>query len=139
MGKRVAGGYEGELDVVAFHPKTKHLIHIEPSMDTNNWQKCEDRYSKKFAAGRKFIPALFDGLDLPEEIEQIALFVYASDANHKTVGGGQVMIVNELLCEIIEELKSKSIKASMIPEHLTILRSLQFVAHYKRDMIKALS
>jgi hypothetical protein len=26
------GGYECELDVVAFDPKEKHLVHIEPSM-----------------------------------------------------------------------------------------------------------
>jgi hypothetical protein len=139
VGKRAAGGYEGELDIVAFNPKSKHLIHVEPSMDSDNWQKREDRFTKKFAAGRKFIHSLFDGLDLPEEIEQVALFVYASNANHKTVGGGRVMIANELLAEIISDLKSKSINASIIPEHLTILRSLQFVAHYKGDIIKALN
>jgi len=138
VGKRAAGGYECELDVVAFNPKTKHLIHIEPSMDTDKWQKREDRYTKKFSAGRKFIHTLFEGLSLPEEIEQVALFVYASNINHKNVGGGRVMIANELLAEIISELKSKPIKSSMIPEHMTILRSLQFVAHYKSDIIKAL-
>lgn len=141
VGKRAAGGYEGELDVIAFNPKSKHLIHIETSMDSDSWQTRENRYTKKFVAGRKYIHSLFEGLDLPEpeEIEQIALFVYASNTNHKTVGGGQVMVANELLAEIISELKSKPIDASIIPEHLTILRSLQFVAHYKNDIIKALA
>ncbi len=141
VGKRDAGGYEGELDVVAFNPKFKHLVHIETSMDSDSWKIRDGRYTKKFAAGRKYIHSLFEGLDLPkpEEIEQIALFVYASNTHHKTVGGGKVMVANELLVEIISELKSKPIDKSIIPEHLTILRSLQFVAHYKQDIIKALA
>ena len=32
-------------------------------------------YRKKFQAGRKYIPNLFRGIDLPEEIEQIAVFI----------------------------------------------------------------
>lgn len=28
VGKRAKGGYECELDVVAFHPERQHLVHI---------------------------------------------------------------------------------------------------------------
>jgi hypothetical protein len=31
VGKRLRGGYDCELDVVAFHPAERRLIHIEPS------------------------------------------------------------------------------------------------------------
>ena len=62
VGKRVKGGFECELDVVAFNPKAKHLVHIEPSMDANSWAERERRYQKKFTAGRKYIPELFQGL-----------------------------------------------------------------------------
>lgn len=141
VGKRPKGGYECELDIVAFHPRTKHLIHIEPSMDSDSWKTRENRYFKKFNAGRKFIHTLFDGLELhaDTEIEQVALFVYASNTNHQTVGGGRVMLANELLVEIFSALKSKQLTTSMIPEHLAILRSFQFVAAYKNDILKVLS
>ena len=33
VGKRAKGGYECELDIVAFNPATKKLVHIEPSLD----------------------------------------------------------------------------------------------------------
>jgi hypothetical protein len=33
VGKRKKGGYEGELDIVGFHPLQKHLVHYETSMD----------------------------------------------------------------------------------------------------------
>ena len=52
VGKRVRGGYESELDVVAFHPTKKHLVHIETSMDTQSWEQREQRFAKKFEAGR---------------------------------------------------------------------------------------
>jgi len=138
VGKRTAGGHEGELDVVAFHPVTKHLIHIEPSMDSDNWEKREVRFSRKFEVGRRFIPKLFDGLQVPEKIEQVALFVYASKVNHPMIGGGRVMIASEMISDIVKELKLKPVHASAIPEHLTILRSLQFVTYYKKDVIEAL-
>ncbi len=55
VGKRAKGGYECELDVVAFNPVTRHLVHIEPSMDCDSWPVRERRYGKKFRAGRKYI------------------------------------------------------------------------------------
>jgi hypothetical protein len=39
VGRRARGGWECELDVVAFNPKRKHLIHLEPSMDALHWDK----------------------------------------------------------------------------------------------------
>lgn len=51
VGKRDRGGYECELDVVAFHPQKRHLVQIEPSMDADSWPKRELRYAKKFEAG----------------------------------------------------------------------------------------
>ena len=48
VGRRARGGWECELDVVAFNPKSKHLIHLEPSMDALHWDKREARFCKKF-------------------------------------------------------------------------------------------
>jgi hypothetical protein len=78
VGRRAKGGYECELDVVAFHPGSKHLVHIEPSMDAQSWAKRDERFRKKFAAGRRHIPELFSGLELPEAFDQIALLGFAS-------------------------------------------------------------
>lgn len=131
VGKRAKGGHDCELDIVAFHPKKKHLVHVEPSMDAASWETRESRYKKKFAAGRKYIPTLFDGNDLPDEIEQIALLVFASTANRKTLGGGRILILDQFLAEILTTLRDVSIAKAAIPEQLTILRTLQFVSHYR--------
>lgn len=132
VGPRAKGGYECELDVVAFHPKTQHLVHVEPSMDAASWATRERRYKKKFAAGRKHIPGLFDGIEIPDEIEQIALLVFASTKNHSTLGGGRLMILDELLAEILDGLAKTGIAKSAVPEQLPIVRTLQFVSHYRQ-------
>lgn len=58
VGKWTKGGYEGELDVVAFHPETKRLVHVESSMDADSWGKRKQRFTKKFEAGKKYIRPL---------------------------------------------------------------------------------
>ena len=137
VGPRARGGYDCELDIVAFHPKTKHLVHVEPSMDASSWEVRNRRYAKKFAAGKKHIPKLFDGIDIPIDIEQIALLVFASNTNHKTVGGGKLLILNDFLDTILQGLAETSIQRSAIPEQLPILRTLQFVSHYRSTFTKA--
>lgn len=139
VGKRPNGGFECELDVVAFHPHEKRLVHIEPSMDASSWEEREKRYKKKFDAGRKHIPQLFRGLELPEDIEQIAVLVFASKTNHKTLGGGTLMLINEVLADIFADLKDRTIANDAVPEHLMVLRSFQFVAHYRSAVFEALS
>src|SRR5689334_5505144 len=98
VGKRTQGGYECELDVVAFHPGHKRLIHIEPSLDGDSWTVREKRYQKKFEAGRRYIPDLFSGLTLPRIPEQIALFVYGG-GTRTTLAGGRVLFIKDFMRE----------------------------------------
>src|SRR3546814_4782063 len=60
-----------------------HLVHVEPSMDANTWATREARYTKKFEAGRKYIPGIFNGITLPTNIEQIALLGFASNRSEE--------------------------------------------------------
>jgi len=131
VGPRPKGGYECELDVVAFHPSQHHLVHIEPSMDADSWAKREKRYSKKFEAGRKYIPALFEGIALPTEIEQIALLGFASNANVKTLAGGRVMTTSELFVEMVAEISGKKVAKAAVPEHFPLLRTIQFACEHR--------
>lgn len=138
VGKRTKGGYECELDIVAFDPVKHHLVHIEPSMDAESWEKRELQFKKKFDAGLKYVPGLFPGLELPEEIEQIVIFAFASRVNHPTLAGRKVMLVSDLMREIMEDLSDKKIASAAVPEHHPILRTLQFVVEYRKKVFDTL-
>jgi hypothetical protein len=138
VGRRTKGGHECELDIVAFDPVRPHLVHIEPSMDAESWEKRERSFRKKFEAGLKYIPGLFPGLELPEEIEQVAIFAFASRVNHPTLAGRKVLLVSDLMREIMEDLGDKKIVSAAVPEHHPILRTLQFVVEYRKKVFDTL-
>jgi hypothetical protein len=132
------GGYEGELDVVAFNPKTNNLLHVETSTDADSWANRERRFKKKFASGDKYIKELFDGLTLPEQFKKKAIFAFGSDKNHKTVGGGEVVLAENFILEILQDLKSKSFASKAVPEKYPILRTLQMITEHRKKVIKEL-
>ena len=139
VGKLARGGYECELDIVAFNPVTHHLVHVEPSMDADSWATRERRYRKKFEAGQKYIPSILEGFQLPKAIEQIALLVFASKRDRETLAGGKLLLIPELLEEILAALRTRSLASSVVPEHLPLIRTLQFVAEYRKNVLDALS
>lgn len=136
VGKRKGGGYECELDVVAFHPELKQLVQIEPSMDAHSWAVREERYRKKFLAGKKYIPKLFVGMTVPKEITQIALFGLIGRKPQRFLAGGQVLTLRELLKDICEEMQIHRTATNIIPENYTILRTIMFVAEHKQDIFE---
>jgi len=138
VGRRPGGGHECELDVVAFHPVTKKLVQIEPSTDATSWATREMRYAKKFAAGKRHIPRLFQGLDVPNEIDQVALFLIGGNRGGAPIAGGRVLLVKELIVEILSALAGKRLYSEAVPESFPLIRTLQLVAEYRGRVAQAL-
>lgn len=100
-------------------------------MDAHSWAKREERYAKKFEAGRKYIPNLFKGIALPSNIEQIALLGFASNANVKTIAGARIMTTSELFVEIVADLSGKKVAKAAVPEQYPLLRTIQFACEHR--------
>jgi hypothetical protein len=141
VGRRPRGGYECELDVVAFHPKERRVVHLEPSLDADSWATRERRYIRKFDLGRKHIPEIFSDLDIgdPPRIEQVAVLVFASSTNVKTLGGAPIKFASEFIEEILRDLSKKRLATGAVPEQYPLLRTLQYVAEYRGKAMKALA
>jgi len=125
VGKLSHGGWEGELDIVAYDPKTEHLIHLEPSIDAHSWAKREERFAKKFSAGRKYIiKDVFPWLKENHKIDQVAIFPSGSRGE---IAGGRIKsidgIVSEIKALIIERGKGAK---NAVPEEFDLLRTIQF-------------
>lgn len=126
VSKRSLGGYGSELDIVALHPKTKIIVHVEPSMDSGSWASRNERYTKKFELGREAIPEIFH-INMNEySLRQIGLFHFASKTNHQIIGGGEILLVSEFLEMIFKDLRDKRTDSEIVPENYPLLRTIQF-------------
>jgi hypothetical protein len=130
VGRREAGGYEGELDVVAFHPETKKIVHIETSMDALSWNKRREKLARKFKLGRSYIPKLFSFAE--QHPRQVAVFGFPRTTRDRQPLGEnvEVYLMPRLIEEIAEELSKTTIETGAIPETFPLLRAMQFALDY---------
>lgn len=132
VGRLAHGGWAGELDVVAYHPQTNHLVHIEPSIDAHTWEKREQRFKKKFDIGREYIyKDVFPWLPVDTPLEQIAMLVSSS---RKELCGGKIISIDEFTGVVREEVRDQGLMAkNAIPEEYDLLRTIQLTinGYYK--------
>lgn len=131
VGRRDKGGWEGELDVVAVHPTTKHLLHIECSLDAHTWDIREKRFTGKFDRGRRYIGDLFAGLDIDAEPDQVAL-LYLGGGERTHVGGGRIVWLPDFVADILSELSTRRLDKMAVPSTLPLLRTMQLAAQPSR-------
>ena len=135
VGPRKNGGYEGELDVVGINLITRHLVHIECSLDADSAAQREHKFENKFRRGIEYIikrKVIFPGLEIPATLDQIVFHQFARQSG-KPMGGGRLVTVRELVHEIMDGLKGTSPASGAVPSNLPLLRTLQVAA----DAIRA--
>jgi hypothetical protein len=126
VGKRPKGGYEMELDIIAYNPHEKHLIHVESSLDALSWENRKQRYSKKFEIGQKYIfKEVFTWLDEKQTIDK--LIISSRTTKNGIFGQIKIIAVDDFMTNVIKEIKKEG-KASKnaIPEQYPLLRTVQY-------------
>jgi len=128
FGKREAGGYEGEIDVIAFHPSTKIITHVETSGDADSWEERRQRFAKKFNTAQKYYSELFQ-FDY-NKVEKVAIVGYGSKCPAGVLFDKNVTIktVPEFIAEITAVLGQQDVTKRAVPEHWPIIRALQLSA-----------
>jgi len=128
VGRLEHGGWAGELDIVAYHPQTKHLVHIEPSIDAHSWKKREERFEKKFRLGRKHIyKDVFPWLSPETPLEQIAILITSSKDK---LGKASIISIDNFMKKIKDDIQKKGIVAkNAIPEEYDLLRTIQMAVN----------
>jgi hypothetical protein len=126
VGRLSHGGWEMEIDIVGYHPKSGSLVHYEPSIDALSWDKREARYKKKFAAGRKYIfTDIFAWLRPSTPLKQIAVFI-THPKGKDTIAGGAIISVDEFMAEVREKVVACGFMGkNAIPEQYPLLRTIQ--------------
>jgi hypothetical protein len=134
VGRLRHGGWEMELDIVAFHPTTKHLVRIEPSIDAHSWSTREIRFKKKFQSGERYMfTSVFPWLDIATPVERIAILI-SHPKNRGDLCGAKIKSIDEFMAEVKQKIRDKGLMSkNAIPEQYPLLRTLQMAlnGYYK--------
>jgi hypothetical protein len=134
VGKLARGGWEMELDLIGYNHKSGDLVHYEPSIDALSWDKREQRYQKKFQAGKKHIfQSVFPWLWKETKLRQVAVFI-SHPKTRNTIAGGSIQSIDELVAKIrIKVMACGIMDSNAIPEQYPLLRMLQMshVGYYR--------
>ena len=130
--KRQGGGWDVELDVLAYSPSDQRLIHIETSSDANSWQERKDRFlKKKFILSRQEYEELIgSGVT---SIEKIAIVGWGSTKSDLNWGEDiRVLLIPDLLREITTKFKETSPLKQAVPESFPLLRAMQMALAFEK-------
>lgn len=125
IGKRKGGGYEGEIDVMAFDPKSKTLFHLEASGGADSWRERQDNFKKKFGIATKHYKAIFD-FEF-DKVRKIAIVSFSKPKSFVDFGGDvELVSIPELMTQITKRMKELDPMKKAVPEGYPLLRAIQF-------------
>ena len=131
-GKRQAGGYIGEIDVLAYHPSMRELIHVETSTDANKWSERVERINQKFSNAKPYYRSILPGIDI-ENTKRIAIYSLNQSVPENLSGVEldiELITIPQMFKEITEKLKTKNPAKEAVPENYPLIRAIQFASNY---------
>lgn len=133
FGKRPRGGWKGEMDVVAYHPKTKAFIHIETSSDAQTWEKKRANFARKFRDAADHYGELFPFPRRSTEQIAVAGFSRPRRPERMDFGGSiRMILVPDFVRGITQKLRNINPVQQGVPEAYPLLRAIQYSAFYAR-------
>jgi hypothetical protein len=135
FGRRLNGGYKGEMDVIAYNPQTDEFIHIETSVDADSWEKRNVKFQRKFRDAKEHYMEVFPFKNKDMKPTQIAIVGFNQVRDeHRSFGENiQIIHIPAFLKEITEILKLKDPQRDAVPEGYPLLRAIQYSSFYNRE------
>ena len=129
--KRAKGGFDVELDVLAYDLSDNTLLHVETSGDADSWTERKRRFlTKKFILTRKEYESII-GCKV-NKIRKIAIVGYARSTKANLNWGQdiEVVLIPGFMKQIAERLCSQHPTHEAVPEGFPLLRAMQTVLAY---------
>jgi hypothetical protein len=129
--KRSKGGWDIEIDVLAYSPSDRRLVHIEVSSDASSWHERKERFiKKKFILSKEEYESLIgSSVDI---IEKIAVVGWGKPKSDLDWGNDiKVMFIPQLINDISIKLRQTSIYEQAVPESFPLLRAIQMVLEFE--------
>ena len=130
--KRQKGGWDVELDVLAYSPSDQRLIHIETSGDANSWQERKERFlKKKFILSREEYELLIGSRT--NKIEKIAIVGWnLTKRDLDWRDDIKVVLIPQLMQEITTKLRGIPPMKQAVPESFPLLRAIQVALAFEK-------
>jgi hypothetical protein len=129
-GKREKGGYDGELDVLAFDPSSGELVHIETSGDSDSWPERRERFlRRKFALDPGEYLKMVKGEIRTVRRVAVVGQTRSTNADLNWGPGIEVKLIAEFMAEVVSGLPLNAMSQA-VPEGYPLLRAIQMVVHY---------
>lgn len=134
FGETGHGGHLGEMDVIAYHPKTKEFIHLECSSDSWSWDKKCEVFRKKFNNANRYYEKEFPFEK--SDIKKIAITGYSKPrinaGNKLNFGSGiQVILVPDFVASVAQKISKLDPWTTGIHESTyPLLRAIQYGTVY---------
>lgn len=129
--RRPNGGWDNELDVLAYDPKTKELVHIETSWDALKWGSRKKRFTeKKFVFSASQYAVLVG--EKPNTIRKRAVVGTSQKPAPERFWNNDIEVttVPNFILEVSNGICDRHPMRDIIPETYPCLRSMQFVLAY---------
>lgn len=129
--KRKKGGWDKELDVLAFKPDICELVHIETSGSAESVSEHIDSFNKKFDFGLDEYEKII-GTKI-NHLEQVAVSGWSRTTKLKLTLKNEVKVflIPEFLNMIIVGLHSHDFISAAIPENFPLLRTIQMMDKFQ--------
>jgi len=120
------GGHSGEMDVLAYEPHTRELIHIETSSDAWPLKKREEVMRQKMRwSHEQYERAL--GVDVGK-VRKIAVCGPSISSDGLRWGDIEVISISEFIRSIHAVVSKTPYMRSAVPEKYPLLRTMQITA-----------
>ena len=139
FGKLKKGGYQGEIDLIAYHPENNQLIHVETSTGGESFEKRKKIFLRKFDdASKHYEDILPFVIDKKIEIKRRAIVGFAKKTRIPVDWPKDLKIkfisVPAFISKICKELTKKNPSREIVPESYPLLRTIQLTVHYYKPI-----
>ena len=121
------GGFQNEIDVLAYKPKTGELIHIETARGMGGWNNAEKNIKKKFNIEKAEYERL---VDAPvKKISGLLVTEWSKPKKESIHLDFEIRFKStpQFLEEILSEIHKTPYFSASIPENSPILRTIQMM------------
>lgn len=125
FGRRAKGGWDGEIDVLAYMPSESRLVHIECSAAATTWTEQAQRFIRKFDTAAPYYRDLM-GIE-PRTVERVAI---AGTVQQSFAPSILHVPTSAFFRQIHLELSGMDPLSQAVPETMPLLRAIQFAGWY---------